>query len=462
MNKKLQVFSELIHRAELASKLGMQYSGERNLYDALGYPKELTYFDYYTQYDRQDIASAIIDKPVDKTWSGDVLILESKDPEDTALEKAWKELFRNLKLKSKFIALDKLTCIGQYAVLLLGTSDIRQKEDWKNPIVGGAGLKLIYVKPFAECYAKISTFETDPTNSRFGLPKIYDLTLLNNGGQLQQIIQVHHSRLLHIVNDPLHDEIYGTPVLKKVFNRLMDIEKLSGGSAEMFWRGARPGYSGKVDENYALSEVDETAMMDQMNEYEHNLRRFIINRGIDMKEMAGQVSDPTPHLEIQIQLISAQTGIPKRILVGSERGELSSSQDADAWFTLIQDRRDEFAAPVILYPFIDKLIELKILPAVGKEGYTIQWTDLFSKSDKDKAEVGRTRATALREYASQPMSQSIVPPKAFFEFFLGLNAEEIELISQIQKEEIDFEIPDEEIDNEEEIDEEETEIDIEE
>ena len=65
---------------------------------------------------------------------------------------------------------------------------------------------------------------------------------------------------------------------------------------------------------------DEDALLKQLDEYEHNLRRIFINRGISMESMSPQVSDPSSHVDIQIQMISAQTGIPKRILTGSERG----------------------------------------------------------------------------------------------------------------------------------------------
>jgi len=142
---------------------------------------------------------------------------------------------------------------------------------------------------------------------------------------------------------------------------LFDLEKLVGGSAEMFWRGARPGYKGKVDKEYTLTSDEEEDFQDQLDEYEHNLRRFLISRGIDISALETQVSDPSKHVDVQIQMISAQTGIPKRILTGSERGELASTQDITSWYSLIQGRRENYVAGNILRPFNVKVLAFSLL-----------------------------------------------------------------------------------------------------
>ena len=117
-SSSIQVFSELVNRALLGSKLGMQYGTDRDLYEALGYPINITYADYIARYIRQDIASAIINRPVNVTWRGGVEIMESSDDKETALEKAWKELDKELGLKSRFVRLDKLAGIGSYGALV--------------------------------------------------------------------------------------------------------------------------------------------------------------------------------------------------------------------------------------------------------------------------------------------------------------------------------------------------------
>jgi uncharacterized protein len=437
LSRRIHNLSTLLARSQLMSRLGMQYDNSRDLYQALGYKTDLVYSDFAAFYERHDMAKAVINRPVEATWRGEFGIVESDDENETKLEKAWGELCGKIPVKQIFQRLDKLASIGSYGVLVMGLNDVTQASGLKNP-VGGGGKELLYLKPFSEGSAKISTYETNPTSPRYGLPIVYEITITNPGTQSNSIILVHYSRVIHVTGELLESEYEGVPVLQAVYNRLMDLEKLVGGSAEMFWRGARPGYQGKIDPEYQMTSETEADLKDQINEYEHNLRRILVNSGIDLTALATQVADPKTHVDVQLQMISAVTGIPKRILTGSELGELSSSEDKNNWLSLIDSRRSEYAEPQIVRQFVDRCIEYKILPPPKIE-YSVRWEDLFAQSDKDKAEVGRCRAEALRAYTMSPTAESVVPPDAFYQFFLGLDEDEIELIKEIKEAAIDEE-----------------------
>lgn len=428
LSKKIQTLTELTNRMALAVSMGQQYGGDRNVYEALGYPLTIKYEEYAARYMRQDIAKAIIDRPVQVTWRGPVEIVESDDDNETALEKAWKKMEDDLKLKSRFMRLDKLAGIGRYGVLLLGLNDTKNKKDFAKPATGTK--KLLYVKPLGEGNAKIAKWEDDTSSSRFGKPVTYDVTVYdsNQGSSIQ--IVVHHSRVIHITEGMLESEVEGAPRLEVVYNRLMDLEKLIGGDAEMFWRGARPGYTANVAEGFKTSTVLEDALMDQFNEFDHNMRRFLFAEGVDIKALAQQLADPKSHVDVQIQMISASKGIPKRILTGSERGELASTQDREEWLTFVKARREEYAEPNIVRPFIDRCMEYGILPKVEK--YTIKWEDLFAPSEAEKVKIGKDRAEALAKYAASPMAEGVIPPPAFLKHFLGLSEDDIKLIEEMR------------------------------
>jgi len=430
--------SELTNRASLAARLGYQYGGDRNIYEALGYPTTMSYDDYASRYSRQDIARAVINRPVQYTWKGPLVITEVGDDEDTALEKAWKTLEKDLKLKSKFVRVDKLASVGTYGVLLLGFGDVAAKEGWEKPASGDTR-ELLYVKPLGEGNAKIASYVSTPSDKRFGLVETYDITLSNPGSDSKSTFVAHWSRVLHITRELEESEVEGVPVMKSVWNRLMDLEKIVGGSAEMFWRGARPGYQAVADDQHHIGATLEADLQDQIDEYENNLRRMLVLEGVEMKALEQQVSDPSKHVDVQIQMISAETGIPKRILTGSERGELASSQDESSWFGVIQTRREEHAEANIIRPFVDMCIEYKILPKPSTEEYQVEWLDLFAPSDKDKAEVGKIRADALKAYAADPLAQMIMPPEAFFELFLGLNEDQREKVMEMFEKAVDEE-----------------------
>jgi len=432
-NAQFHTFSsELVGRLLFAAKLGgEQYGGDRDLYQALGYPQNLNFDDFLIRYKRQDMAKAIIDRPVKATWQGTLELVESENPKETTFEKSWRKLDRKFGLKTKLSRVDRLTGIGRYGIILLGLDDIKKRDDFVNPVKPGIR-KLKYIKAFSEKSALIDTYEVNPRNNRYGMPLIYAVEVADADTGSSTQVRVHYSRVIHIIGDTLESEIFGIPVMEAVFNRLMDIEKLVGGDAEMFWRGARPGYQNKLDPEYKLTAEQEATLQDQIDEFEHNLRRIINLEGMDLKSLDQQISDPKNHLDVQLTCVSAVTGIPKRILSGSERGELSSGQDSQEWKTYVQSRREDHAEPHILRLLVDKFIELGILPKPADE-YTVKWLDLFSISEKDRVDIGQKRAEALRSYTTNPLATSMVPPEAFYEYFLGLDVMQIQLISEMVK-----------------------------
>lgn len=431
LEQQVQTLSVLTERMGWASRLGIQYSGDRDIYKALGYKEVLTFQDFATMYERNDMAKAIINRPAEATWRGEVLLFEGEDDRETALEKEWTALATKFRLKSKFTRLDKLSNLGEYGVFLLGFSDAKSQEDLAKPVTRGSGLRLLYVKPLSKGRAEVQQTVQSSSDERFGLPEMYQISY-GDHKLAGKTFLVHHSRVIHVPGELLESEYEGEPRLKAVYNRLVDLEKLVGSSAEMFWRGARPGYGATLRENYQATDLTQETLQAQIDEYEHNLRRFLLLDGVDLSSLAMQIADPRGHVDIQVQMISAETGIPKRILTGSERGELASTEDKSSWLELIQGRREEYAEEQIVKPFVDRLIEFGVLPPPGPGGYSVKWSDLYSQSDKDKAEVGKVRASSLREYATQPSAMDILPPEAFYVYCLGLEPEDVEYIQELR------------------------------
>lgn len=422
---KIKVFSEILGRFQLFSNLGLDsYGGDRDVYTALGYPKTITWQNYWARYGRQDIAKAIIDRPVKASWKGDIEIIENIDKNETPFEKTWNEIYTRLKLKSLFIRADKLTGLGRYSVIFLGLNDTQSVEGLEKPVNKTNGLKLLYVKALSEEIAQIDTYEENSSNERYGLPLTYNITI--KSGEKTKTIKVHYTRIIHLVEEPLEDEIYGTPRLQAVYNRLMDLEKLIGGDAEMFWRGARPGYTGEVQPDYQMTAEMLADLKTQIDEFENNLRRILINEGVKYNALAQQIADPLSHVDAQMQMISAVTGIPKRILTGSERGELSSAQDKLEWISYVISRREEQNEPNILRPFIDKCIEIGVLPKPSNP-YMVRWDKLFSLSDKEKVDIGHTRALVMKEF-SMGSIEEYVTLDLFLKHFLNFDEVQIEEI----------------------------------
>ena len=432
MDKMIQTLGVLSSRMKFAGALGETYGGDRDLYQALGYKKELEYRDYYLKYKRADIAKTIISKPADALWGNPpVLSEEDRDVVDTdenSLKNQWKKLVKDLNLYPQLMRLDKLLGLGRFAVLLFGFDD---SSDFSTPLSDSAD--LLYVSPYGEDNINIQSYETDNRNPRYGLPVMYQLSMQNPGvGATTKIspLMVHYSRVLHVVEDPLESPVFGTPRLEAVFNRLDDLQKLLGGSAEMFWRGARPGYVAKADKDASFGTIDAKAMQDQFDEFDHNLRRWLTPQGVDVTSLSPQVSSPKEHIDVQLMMISIVTGIPKRILTGSERGELASTQDEKMWNALIKNRMLIFAEIQILRPLIDKLIDSGVLKT-DKDDYILTWPKMSAMGEKEKSEVTKTRSQAIAEYLKTPGSDMLVPPEIWLRDEFGYNEDQIKQIQTI-------------------------------
>lgn len=376
------------------------------------------------------------------SWKGDIEVIETVDTKKTKFEKAWAKIYTDLGLKQVFMRADRITGLGRYSVMLLGLNDVRNEAGFAKPVSKTKRLRLLYVKPLSEISATIQSYETNQTNKRYGKPLFYEVKIVENDvsntansvkqGSVSKTLKVHYTRIVHITEDILESEVFGTPRLEAIYNRLIDLEKVIGGDGEMYWRGARPGYVGKVDPEYEMGAEARKALKEQIEEFEHNLKRVLVNEGVDYKSLAQQISDPTSHVDVVIQMISAVTGIPKRILVGSERGELSSAQDKQEWISYVTGRREEQNEPYILRPFIDTLIALGVVPTPKNDEYHVIWDKLFSLSDKEKIEVGKQRAISLKEYSTNPAAQYLIPYDTFLQHLMGFDPIQIETIKTIR------------------------------
>jgi len=424
-NRELMALaSTMVSRAKLASALGKSYDGDRNIYTALGYKTSPTFDDYYARYSRQDIAKRIVNAPADSSWRKKPEVSESEDGE-TAFEKAWTELLDDTLVYHYLTRVDRITGIGEYGVLLMGFDDGLELYE---PIEKAK--QLLYIRPYSQINATVKNWDTDTGSERYGKPLLYSLKPANAERTTVQPLEVHYSRVLHIAENCEEDDIYGTPRLKSVLNRLQDLELVSGGSAEMFWRGAFPGLGFQADADAEWDPQVLTDLRTEIEEYMHGMKRYLRLKGIDIEQLTPQVADPSKHISVLIDLISGATGIPKRILIGSERGELASSQDENNWNARVAERREDFAEPIILRPFINKLIEVGVLPE-PKDGYTIFWPPITSPDEKTDADVLKIKTEAITKYSATPGADLLIPPDFYLTKFLGLSEEEVQQIEQM-------------------------------
>ena len=423
----MKFINNLIDFARSGFSMGMTHNGDRDTWSIFGYPDTLTIKDFRDKYRRGDIATRIVDAYPNACWSNIPSIVEDDEEQEvTPWEKSVNYLMKSLDFWKNIRKLDKLINLGSYAVLYIGFADGKNLSE---PITKGA--KPIFIKPLAEDVATIKTTVVDLTDKRYGLPLLYTLTI--KGGQS---VDVHYSRVIHVAERTLDDETIGQGILYHIWNKLIDLEKISGGSAEVFWLNARAGIALEAESDADLGdETDKEKLATEIDNYQHNLKRFIRTKGFVVKPLNVTVTSPKDQFDICISLIAGSTAIPKRILLGNEAGELASSQDENNWNNQIKDRQSNFCEPRILNRFVDYMIELGILDALDEDKvYGWEWPSLVTLSEKDKATIATSKASAIATYANSPTAETLIPPQQFVEEILEMKYREDVINKMIEEE----------------------------
>lgn len=416
-------------RNRLAAFLGMTHQGRRDLYEVFGYPRLLTPVDLYAMYRRSGFANRIVTAYPKATWRDYPCI---RDEKGNSSEKdsdsyspfyaAVEEFFEARGILQVLQRFDRLARVGRFGVLVMGFQD---GKDLREPLDQGRH-KLLYLQPYGEPSVQVNQWDTDQRSPRYGLPLLYTVQTGNLSGGDRPVptrsFQVHCSRVIHVAENLDEDGVYGVPPLEPIFNRLLDLEKVMGGGAETFWLTANRGMMLSADKEARLDEDDIKKMKEQAEEFQHQLRRYLIGTGMTAQVLGSEAPDPGPNVDKLLDEVAGATGIPKRILIGSERGELASGQDENNWNARIDERREGFATPSILRPFVDTMIATGNIP-VPQGQWWAEWPKQAALGPVEESTLLANRTAALCNYANSPGAQLVVPEPEFRKEFLGMEPE---------------------------------------
>lgn len=388
--------SNLLQRMMLAVRAGFQFGGKRKLYDVFGYPATLTSTHLWAKYQRQDLASRIVDMPPEEMWSQPPTLIA---PTQTARDR-WTEFVARTGYWEKVIQADKLLSFGRFSGLLLGLRGaLNTRARRLDSIDAGVDVgDILYLQAYGtDDSISIKSYEDDPTNPRFGQPVMYDVNVGLGGvdGTKTRKSEVHYSRIIHIVDRPVQGGILSEPRLVQIYNVLEDILKVAGGSAETYWLTGNRGMQVDVDKEMDLRAEDAAALEEELNEFQHQLRRYVRTRGVTITPLGSDVADPRGVFEVLISILSGSTSIPQRILMGSEAGQLASEQDRANWSEYIERRRKVFGEPYVLRPTLLKLEELGYLREGTAAKSTWKWPQAFHMSPLEEANTMASKARSV-------------------------------------------------------------------
>jgi hypothetical protein len=406
----------------------------RNLDKDCGYPQgRIDLRTYRDMYDRWGIAARVVQVYPDECWATEPEVYESEDPKKkTRWERKLQEVLVKHKLWHYVHRADVECGIGSFGGLLMGfpgdpETPVPGVEDYLVRGARGAVEEqpLYYLRPLPEDYLRVEEFDTTD-GPRFGQPLYYTMTTgfaataAERGTNPLQVMQepeakrirLHWTRVVHLADGLESSDVFGTPRMQRVFNYLFDVRKIGGGSAEMFWQGAFPGWAFEVFKELADSiTLDRETIAEEVEKYRNRLQRVLTSKAGTWKSLAPQIADPSNHLLQQLTLLCASLGVPLRIFLGSEAGHLASTQDIQTWNRRLGKRQNNYLTPWVVRPVIDRLIAAGVLPPPrrGPGGYRVSWKDLNSLTDTDKADRSVKLAQSLLQYVTSGAFKMIGP-----------------------------------------------------
>jgi hypothetical protein len=378
--------SPLLSRAHFASQHGESFGGLRDLYQILGYERFLQPFHYRQRYERGGIAKTIVERFPMSIWGNGFAVVENPNPKTfTRYERAIADLYERLEVQEKLLRAAILAQLGRYAVIFIGAKGDLETELLRT----GNPDDIWHLTPLSEEYADIDTYDDAVTSRRYGKPEFYKLTLGINTRTLTSR-KVHWSRVIHIAEGCLSNDLFGTPVLQAVWNYLDDLDKIVGGGSESTWRRMSPGLLAKLDPDPKRTFTPEQLanMENEIEDYKHGIDDVIKLRGVEIEQLSSSVPNFSTNAHTIMQLISGALSIPFRVLFGAEMGQLASTQDRSNF----NDRKAEkilHEADPVVRSLNQRFIDYGYLPNPrgGLRAYEVIWPEEEENTELEKAQI---------------------------------------------------------------------------
>lgn len=321
------------------------HDGIRDMSDVFGYPVEIKTEDYFATFRRMGIATRIARgvarscwRDVPKIMVNDVEILETEINQLASIK-----LFRRLEQA------DTLNRIARFSVLYIGIPDGKDSREPLSRVTNkNTAWKATFFKAYREDGINVVQYDTEPSSPRYGMPVIYQLQVMDfdNSSTIAsntQTINVHHSRIVHLAEDALDNDFVGMSSLEPVYNFIIDLIKVEGGSSEAYWRNARRILLLMMKDRIPNT-VDGRQMLDDLKtniaEFTNGWSDALRLGNMDAKQLEATIADPKEAVLAVLKLISGATGIPIRILTGEGGGQTTGNEDKAAYNQIILDRQE--------------------------------------------------------------------------------------------------------------------------
>ncbi|ENO0867200.1 TPA: DUF1073 domain-containing protein [Providencia stuartii] len=435
-------------RMSYVQALGTGNTKRPRIWNEFGWPETLTFDDFYRAYDRNALGGAAVDRYISGCWIDYPEIFEGDEEADQDGSTDWDKSLNKLLKKhwEQIVEADKRNLVGRYSGLII---QIRDNRPWNEPVDTTIVKKLkdkaiVRLIPAWEAQLDVKTWDEDQTSENYSMPTMYSFTEKvvgdDSDGSPSRIIEIHPDRVITLIEGAADGKMSsGVSLLRKGYNKLLDIEKVSGGSAEGFLKNASRQLNYSFGENTdftALADALGTNLEGLPDALDEQVRR--LNQSIDsasfMQEGTATVlsvaaADPEPTWRALLAEFAASINMPVKVLIGQITGERASTEDMKDWARTCKSRREGFLSKVIT-DLIHQLGKLGVIEQ--KDEITVSWSDLLAPSQSEKLDnmskaadvamktqnsFGRSvlmenEIRALGEYPTLPEFENSEPPES--------------------------------------------------
>jgi hypothetical protein len=266
--------------------------------------------------------------------------------------------------------------------------------------------RLVDLVPIYEDQLRVTMWDSDTTSESYGRPLMYQyqsrrVQTGDNQGQPNEWADVHPSRVQILAEGSVGDMFDGVPLLRAGFNTLVDLEKISGGSAESYLKNSARTLVFQYDKDtsvQAIGQDGETTSVRQAHEEQarslnRNQDASIVMQGGTASTLQTTTHDPEPSFMVAANLFAASVRLPFTVLFGQQTGRLASDEDKADFAARAKSRQTNELTPM-LEQFIRRMQAAGIIES-GE--FEVEWPPLDAPGDKDKLEILKAMTAAMRE-----------------------------------------------------------------
>ncbi|KQP02469.1 anti-CBASS protein Acb1 family protein [Pseudorhodoferax sp. Leaf265] len=397
-------------REDFARAFGALDAKRPTAWAQYGYPEHISFPQYLQAYSRGGPGHGAVHRLLDKCWQGNPRIKSPTSDEETPWEVGVKKLLDGILAWKKFKDLDRRNMVGRYAALIYRVGDGKALRE---PME--TAQRLVNIVPLYEDQIKVTQWHNDPNQENFGQPAMFQYRMrspsnlaIDTQGRPDEWADVHPSRVQILAEGSAGDMFDGVPLLQAGFNDLVDLEKITGGSAESFLKNSARTLVFEYEKDAAVSTIAQPGAdgtpaktvrqvhSDQTRELNRNQDSSIVIQGGKANTLQTSISDPRGAFEVAACSFAASVQIPFTILFGQQTGRLASDEDKEDMAARCTARQKNELTPM-LTEFVARMQAAGI---IEKGEFEIEWPAVNAPSDKDKQEI-LEKATSSMQKAFQ-------------------------------------------------------------